>query len=133
MAQTVVEYGGAAGASANGAAHQQKTGKAIGGVWNRLNQTLQGTEASPRTTATPRRAATKSKKTASPAAPPVVYESLSGIQPGIAYADLVRRFGPPAFEVTTGPHTKALSYTGKEGSIDVDMQDDAVIKVTAPK
>jgi hypothetical protein len=132
-AQTVVEYGGAAGASANGAAHQQKTGKAIGGVWDKLNQTLQGAEASPKAQTAPRRAATRAKKAAAPAAPPVVYESLSGIQPGIAYADLIRRFGPPAFEVTTGPHTKALTYAGKEGSIDIDMQDDAVIKVAAPK
>jgi hypothetical protein len=128
-----VEYGGAAGASANGAAHQQKTGKAIGGVWDRLNQTLQGSDASPKAQTTPRRAAARSKKAPAPAAPSVVYESLSGIQPGIAYADLIRRFGPPAFEVTTGPHTKALSYTGKDGSIDVDVQDDAVIKVATPK
>jgi hypothetical protein len=128
-----VEYGGAAGASANGAAHQQKTGKAMGGVWNSLNKTLQGSDASPKAQTTPRPAATRSKKTTAPAAPPVVYESLSGIQPGIVYAELIRRFGPPAFEVTTSPHTKALTYTGKDGSIDVDMQDDAVIKVAAPK
>jgi hypothetical protein len=132
-AQTVVEYGGAAGASANGAAHQHKTGKAIDGVWDRLNQTLESPEASPKAQTTPRRAATRSKKAATPAAPPVVYENLTGIQPGIAYADLIRRFGPPAFEVTTGPHTKALTYVGKDGSIDVDRQDDAVIKVAAPK
>jgi hypothetical protein len=46
----------------------------------------------------------------------------------MAYADLARRFGPPSFEVTTGPHTKTLSY----GSLDIDLQDDAVVKVAKP-
>ncbi len=128
-----MEYGVAAGASANAAAQQQKTGKAIGGVWNKLNQTLQGSAETPKTQ-TVRRAAARSKKPAAPPAPPVVYESPAGIQTGMAYADLIRRFGPPSFEVTTGPpHTKALSYAGKEGNIDIDMQDDAVIKVVPPK
>ena len=127
-----MEYGGAAGASANAAAQQQKTGKAIGGVWNKLNQTLQGAAETPKTQ-TVRRAAVRSKKPAAPAAPSVVYESPAGIQTGMAYADLLRRFGPPSFEVTTGPHTKALSYAGKEGNIDIDVQDDAVTKVVPPK
>lgn len=49
----------------------------------------------------------------------------------MAYAEIVRRFGQPSFEIATGPRTKALAYTSKDGDFDIDLQDDAVIRVAA--
>ena len=124
-AQSTVEYGGLAGGSATGAAQHQKTGKEIGGVWNSLSKTLQGSSAP-----AAKRAPARAKKAAPAVTPaPTVHEDPSAIPTGIAYDDVVRRFGTPSFEVTTGPHTKTLSYQSKDGGVDVDLQDGAVLKV----
>ena len=137
-AQAVVEYGTAAGASANGAAQLQKTGKQIGGVWNSLSKTLQASpdqpgSQSPAPPRTARRASVRSNKAPAPASTPAAetHEDSSSIQPGLAYDELIRRFGAPSFEVTTSPRTKALAYSGKNGTVDIDVQDEQVIKVAA--
>ena len=121
-----MEYGGLAGGSATGAAQHQKTGKEIGGVWNSLSKTLQGSPAPPA-----KRTPASAKKAPAPAIPQAatVHEDPSVIPVGIAYEDVVRRFGTPSFEITTSPLTKTLSYQSKDGGVDVDLQDGKVINV----
>lgn len=139
-AQAVVEYGGIAGASATGAAANRKTGKQVGGVWSSLEKTLKSSpdqsgsqNASPRQTR--RRASARPNKAdaAETPAAAAIHEDPRQIQPGIAYEELIRRCGPPSFEVATGPTTKTLAYPGKDSGIDVELQDGKVVRVAAAK
>ena len=60
------------------------------------------------------------------------YEDPTGIALGMSYEELARRFGPPSFGITTGS-TKTLTYLGKNGGVDLELQDGKVVKVTKPK
>ena len=61
------------------------------------------------------------------------HEDPSGIQPGVSYEELLRRFGRPDFEVTAGAGTTTLSYLRKDGTIDLELQDGKVIKAASAK
>jgi hypothetical protein len=45
----------------------------------------------------------------------------------MAYDELLRRFGPPSFEILAGPGTRSLDYDTKDGGIRVECQDGKVI------
>ena len=67
-----------------------------------------------------------------PAAPPkpaIVYEDAAGIRPGMERAELVRRFGDPAMQITTGPGCESLTYTAKSGPVEVELRDGKVATV----
>jgi hypothetical protein len=73
------------------------------------------------------------EKMATPKADGRTYEDPRLIQPGMAYDDLVERFGPPAMEMTTGPGGKSLMYVGMYGTTMIEVQDGRVATPEAPK
>lgn len=84
---------------------------------------------SPKTTATPTKAAAE----LAPVEPPAAnYEDASGIKAGIEYSEVIRRFGPPALEITAGPSSKILSYHGKNGPVQVELSEGKVITAKQP-
>ena len=140
-AQAVTEYDSQIGRSATTGKKANHISNEIGGVWRSLDKTLKASPeehvgsqetSSGRTT---QRAHPRSISRGASRAPATgaIHEDPSGIQPGISYEDLLRRFGRPDFEVTAGPGTTTLSYLRKDGAIDLELQDGKVIKVASAK
>ena len=138
-AQSVTEYGSMASKSSTVGRRADSIGEQIGGVWGTLDKTIKsqerGTsqEASPdrtveRPAAQARRRSTRGTRTAR-----TNYEDPSRIQPGLGYEELIRRFGPASFEVSTGPGAKTLAYPAKDGDIDIELLDGNVTKVARMK
>lgn len=129
-AQAVTEYGGAASGSATATAGSQHTGKGISSVWSSLDKTLKGSPNHPGS----RRASAghKSGTTKETRAVAVVRQDPSQIQAGISYAELVRRCGPPSFEVTDSSDIKRITYLRRNDSVDFELRDGKVIKVGTP-
>ena len=134
--QSSVEYGAAAAAAAGAS---KGAGAALSGLDKAL-KSLTG-PAAPKTgnaspakppTAAPKAAAqtttapTQPEKVAPPPPAPT-FEDPSGIKVGLAYDELLRRFGPPSLEILTGPGTRSLDYSTKEGGIRVECLDGKVI------
>ena len=65
------------------------------------------------------------------AKPAPKYEDAGAIEPGLLYADLIRRFGPPAMSMTYDGET-ALSYSGKGGPYQVKVVAGIVNAVEQP-
>ena len=127
-AQATVEAGLGAGRAATSAAPARGIGKAMSGLAGKLGDTLKAGQqnsgaASPVTVVT--MAAPAEKETPKPAAN---WEDPSRIEVGLSYADLVRRFGPPALEIT-GETGKSLTYAGKSGTLQLEVRDDKVTAV----
>lgn len=61
--------------------------------------------------------------------PEVILEDPSGIEKGMEYAEIVRRFGPPSLTLTTGPGEETLCYAKKNASVDVTMHNGKVASV----
>lgn len=57
------------------------------------------------------------------------FEDPSGIEKGMEYADLVRRFGPPSLKLTTGPGDETLSYAKRNASVNVTVRNGKVTAV----
>jgi hypothetical protein len=126
-AQAVTEYGGAASRSATTAAGSQHVSKSIGSVWSSLDKTLKGSpKHSGSKRASARQAGGASKGSHASAA---VLQDPSRIQPGISYEELVRRCGPPSFQVTDSSDTKRITYLRRNDSVDLEVRDGKVVKV----
>jgi hypothetical protein len=67
-----------------------------------------------------------------PAEPVVTHEDPAGIETGLAYDELVRRFGPGSMSITMGPE-KSMTYRGKDGTFRVKVKDGAVASVDKPQ
>jgi hypothetical protein len=138
-AQAVTEYGSMASKSATVAKRANNISNSIGGVWGSLDRTIksqdrgssEGTPAGRTAQRTPVRSKRRSGPGTRSAA--IIHEDPSHIQPGLGYEEVIRRFGPASFEVSTGPGTKTLAYPGKNGGIDVELLDGKVIHVAAAK
>lgn len=146
VGQAVTEYGLGAGRAATTTAPARSAAQGISRVFDNLSKAAgadAGTAASA-SSAPQRTAAHKTRRrerpsrspdasgvaastTPQPAAP--VYEDPKQIQPGIAYDEMVRRFGPPSMLVTTGPAKSTLWYSSGGGTYEVQLEDG---KVTAP-
>ena len=61
------------------------------------------------------------------------YEDPLQIRPGMGYEEVVRRFGPPCYGVSTSPDKRTLEYLGKDGGVNIELQGDKVIKVAPEK
>jgi hypothetical protein len=130
-AQTAVEAGLGAGRAATTTAPAAGIGKAMSGLAGSLDKAVKAGQGSqggavPVTTV---RIYSSAKKTAPAAAN---WEDPSGIQTGLGYAELVRRFGPPAMEIT-GEAGKSLTYLGKAGTFQLEVRDDKVASIDKPK
>ncbi len=139
-AQAVTEYDSEISRSVTTGRKANRISSEIRGVWQSLDKTLKsaqedGGAQEPPSGRTLQRASGRSTvHGASKAhAVAVTREDPGGVQPGISYTELVRRFGRPDFEVTASPGTTTLTYFRKDGSIDLELQDGTVTKVAPSK
>jgi hypothetical protein len=137
--QTAVEAGVAAGASSTGAAGARGAGKAIGGVFRNLNDTLKttGSTGAAKTGSPATSRSTKPstvRKPATPAAPPptTTYEDAREIQKGIGYEELVRRFGPPAMQIASANDAQTMSYVSHGAIVQLELQGGKVVSMVKP-
>jgi len=142
--QATVEYGLGAARAATTVAPAKGAGKVFDGLAGSLEKALkagrQGSDAQPVATTTAKPAVEKSSsaaKSQSPFAdispPPAPnWEDPSGIQTGLSYKELIRRFGPPALEIT-GEGGRSLTYSGKNGACQLQVQDDKVTSIEKAK
>jgi len=141
---------GAAGAS-SAAGPAKGVGKSISGLSGALDKALTagepvsdahpvaasgGTAAAKGVGAKPARAKGASKTPPVPAAtssaPAPKWEDPSAVEPGLSYAELVRRFGPSAMVVTNSAE-RALTYSGKDGMFQVKVRDGVVTGIEKPQ
>jgi hypothetical protein len=61
-----------------------------------------------------------------PAVPARIYEDPKGIRAGMDSEELIRRFGPPALEVFGASSGRTLTYSGKSGTIQLELRDEKV-------
>jgi len=132
-AQAMVEYAAGAAAASNASAGAKAVGKSVAGALEKLNKNLDDGASSSKTEtlSTPSRSKAPARKSSTgaaaksqpdaPAPPPPTYEDPSGIQQGMAYDDVVKRFGPPAIALTTAPGEQSLTYAKKGASFDVKV------------
>lgn len=66
---------------------------------------------------------------ASPSAPAVSYEDPAGIQEGMDYAELLRRFGPPSMKYSSTAGGQTLCYTRPDHGLDVQLRDGKVATI----
>jgi len=144
VGQASVEYGLGAARGATTLAPAGNIGKALSGLAGSLNEPAKAAAqpSSPRSsTVAPSRQTVKtmsssaSPSSPAPAPPPQPapnWEDPAGIQAGLGYTELVRRFGPPAIQITT-EDGRLLTYSGKEGSFQLEVQGEKVTSVVRPK
>jgi hypothetical protein len=118
-------------------------GKAIGGVFDKLGRALSdATTTQPAAAPAPARSASRPAATraaapkstvasrrpapAEPTAPAVTYEDPAGIKEGMEYAEVMKRFGPPAMKFTSGMGDELLSYANNTQGFDVKMRNGKV-------
>jgi|SRR5580700_3842422 hypothetical protein len=65
-----------------------------------------------------------------PAVPARIYEDPRGIRAGMAREELLRRFGPPALEVMGASSGRTLTYSGKSGTVQLEVRDETVALVS---
>jgi hypothetical protein len=125
--QAAVEAGLGAGRAAISTAPANGIGKAISGLAGGLDKAAKSSDGS-KTVTTVRMAPASTMKT--PAA--TKWEDPGGIETGLGYAELVRRFGPPAMQIT-GETGTSLTYAGKAGLFQLEVRDGKVASLEKPK
>jgi len=125
--QAAVEAGLGAARAVTTTAPARGIGKSISGLSGTLEKTLKSGQSSTQNVVTP-----PEPKAASPSPiPPPVWEDAAGIETGMAYDDLVRRFGPPTMSISNTAG-KSFTYRGKSGWYQVDVRDGAVSSIEKP-
>jgi hypothetical protein len=120
-AQATVEAGLGAGAAATGTAPASGIGKSIAGMMKTMDKTLKSADkTASETIVIP-------KDTPAPA-PAKTYEPIAKAEVGLAYADLIERFGKPAMEITGEDGVKKLTY----GATRIQVKDGKVATIIAP-
>ena len=133
-AQAMVENAMGAARAATTAAPAKGIAGALNNMEKTLNKSLNGTsESAPaaRPKAAGRSAAVAT--VAPPVAPPppaVHYEDPEKIGNGMAYGDVVKRFGPAELEIITGMNTKSLSYRGHAAVFQIEVVDGKVASIS---
>ena len=132
-AQATVETGLGAARAVTSTAPAKGIGKSMSGLAGSLDKALKGGQESPSdqpAAVVPAKPATKTGSTSpktSPA-PAASWEDPGGIEPGLTYDELVRRFGPCFMAITAGAE-RSLSYRGKDGVFQVKVQDGVVASI----
>jgi hypothetical protein len=131
--QATVEAGLGAARAATSTAPAKGLGKSMSGLAGSVDKALKaGTpKASSAVVDTPAANAPSAAPAMAPAPAPS-WEDPAGIELGLSYEDLVRRFGPSAMSITSGTE-KSLSYLGKAGTFQVTVQDGKVASIAKPK
>jgi hypothetical protein len=142
--QATVEYSLGAARAATTTAPARGIGEAISGLAASFDKVVkegqQGSDVTPAASTTSRTAAkysstagkTPSRSTHSPRPPAPSWEDPSGIQAGLSYGEMVRRFGPPALEIS-GEVGRSLTYSGTNGRYQIEVQDEKVASIEKPK
>jgi hypothetical protein len=104
----------------------------MSGLAGSLDKALKGTPKAESIAASTPAANAPSAAPATASAPAPSWEDPAGIELGLSYEDLVRRFGPSAMSITSGTE-KSLSYPGKAGTFQVTVQDGKVASIAKPK
>jgi len=128
--QAMVEYGLGAGRAATTAAPAGTAGKAIRGLAGNLDKALKAGQQGADAQLTTVKASSPRAEATAPLASK--WEDPGGIEAGLTYQEMVRRFGPPAMEITSD-EGKSVVYAGKGGTFHIDVQGDQVTSVRKPK
>jgi hypothetical protein len=141
-AQAMLEYGLGASRAVTTAAPAAGIGKSMSGLAGSVDKALkaagkQSSEAQPAAAAAAVTAAAPAAKAPAivaeaPPAPTPNWEDPSGIETGLDYEELVRRFGPSAMAITDGTE-RSLTYRGKDGMFQVKVLDGAVKSIAKPQ
>ena len=131
--QAVVESGLGAARAATSTVPAQGLGKSMSGMAGSLDKILnagqQGSDRQPAAATTAKPAAKTPSTSASTSPEPAPnWEDPSGIETGLSYEDLVRRFGPSSMAITVGAE-RSLAYRGKDGVFQVKVQDGKVTSI----
>jgi hypothetical protein len=140
--QAMVERGLGMGRAATSTSPVRGVGKSVGGVTGSLEKALKtgqepaaGESPGASGTSAPAQASSPETATVDTPDPPVVpaktYEDPLAIQVGMANDELIRRFGPPALEVTGAASGRTLTYSGKNGVIQLEMRYEKVALIAA--
>ena len=129
--QAAVEAGLGAARAATSTAPAKGLGKSMSGLAGSLDKALK--TAPPKTPSTAAAIPSANTPTAEPApAPAPSWEDPAGIELGLSYEDLVRRFGPSSMSITSESET-SLTYPGKNGTFQVKVQGGKVASIAKPK
>ena len=121
-AQAAVEYGLGASRAATSTAPAAGIGKSVAGALSNLDKTIKSADkTSSETIVLP--------KETKPAAPAKAYEDIAKAEVGLAYDELLDRFGPPAMQITGEDGIRKLTY----GATKVQIKDNKVLAVIAPR
>jgi len=138
--QIILERGLGTAGAATSTAPSRGLRKSVSGVMDSLNKAVKtGLENSgSRSTPAPRMVyARPVEADESPAAPPRIplpariYEDPGNIREGMANEELIRRFGPPALEVTGSSTGRLLTYYGKTDVVQLEVRDEKVTLIAA--
>ena len=135
--QAVAEAGLGAAGAATTAGPAKGVGKSISGLSGILDKALKPgqpvSDAQP-VAATKGKPVAKTPSTSAGASPVPApnWEDPDGIEPGLGYEDLVRRFGSPAMAITNSAE-RSLTYRGKDGVFQVKVRDGMVASIDKPR
>jgi hypothetical protein len=134
--QAVVEAGLGAARAATAAGPARGIGKSMSGLSVALDKVLkQGqrvADEQPLDAVAAKPAAKTASTTVSASPEPSPnWEDPSGVEPGLGYEELVRRFGPPTMAITSAAG-RSLTYRGKDGVFQVEVRDGAVAAIVKP-
>jgi hypothetical protein len=128
--QAAVEAGLGASRAATSTAPARGIAKSMSGLAGTLERALKPAQKEASVEAAPAPAPVMTAATAAP--PKQKFEDAGGIEVGLAYDELVRRFGPASMAMTLGAE-RSLSYAGKEGMFQVTVQDGKVKAIEKPQ
>jgi hypothetical protein len=129
--QAAVEAGLGASRAATSTAPAKGIGKSMSGLAGSLDKALKPVQKEAAEEATPAPAPAPVVSAAKAAPVKQKFEDAGGIEVGLVYDELVRRFGPASMAMTLGAE-RSLSYAGKEGMFQVTVQDGKVKSVDKP-
>jgi hypothetical protein len=144
VAQAAAEYGMGAGLAATTTAPARNLGKEIGGVFDTLNRVLEPDRgaAAPDSALSNSKQSVRSKQSASPLKkspaaarvapakhPARLYEDPRKIEAGLAYDEILSRFGPPSMSATAAPGRTTLWYSRRDGNYQIEMEEGKVTSI----
>ena len=150
--QAAAEAGLGAAGAATAAGPMKGIGNAMNGLSGALDKALKPVQTVPEykpAAATRVRPVTSAKSKATnkmdPAAGPVaaapalappppakIWEDPAGVETGLAYTELLSRFGPPTMIVTSSTE-RSFIYRGKQGMFQVQVRDEKVASIDKPQ
>jgi hypothetical protein len=140
--QAMMGYGMGAGRAASSTAPAGGVKKSVGGIAGSLDKVVKtghpasdsGSPASPRVIEPAQASAADPVPVDTPApvtaAPAKIYEDPLGIRAGMANEELFRRFGPPTLEVTGASNGRLMTYSGKNGIVQLELRNAKVTLIT---